>query len=261
MTKSLNSLYFSPLHTLLFAMIILAGSCTTSRSTAYFQNISRDTTLVGTTAPNPELKIVPYDNLSIHISSLNPVDDNIFNAPALTGTENSGGYVVDKDGKIQLRKLGQIQAGGMTRRELANNIQQGLLPFLKDPIVTVQFLNHKVTVFGEVGSPKIVNMPEEKLALIDAVVSSGGLNANSAPDRIMVIREEGDKKIVKYVSLQDNSLFLSPWYYVQPNDVVYVAPDDMKKQKEEKKANVQRNIGFITAGASFLFLIIDRITR
>ncbi len=68
-------------------------------------------------------------------------------------------------------------------------------------------------------------------------------------------------KQVKHVNLEDNSIFTSPWYYVQPNDIIYVVSDIENERKEEKRDLLQRNIGYFTAGLSFLFLIIDRITR
>jgi len=78
---------------------------------------------------------------------------------------------------------------------------------------------------------------------------------------IMIIRETGNEKKVKHVNLEDHSIFTSPWYYVQPNDIVIVSPDFEKRDKEAKRARFQTNFGIIVSTVSLVIIILDRIFR
>jgi len=237
-------------------------SCATSKNTSYFQTITRDTTLPGPVNPNPEIKIKENDVLAITVSSLSPAEDAFFNSAATnSGSGMPPGYIVRLGGYITMHRLGEILVAGLSRKQLQDKLQKELLPYLKDPIVNVQFQNHKVTVFGEVNGAKIINMPEEQMSLIDVLVTSGDLKEGARSDKIMIIREEGNQKKVKHINLQDNSIFNSSWYYVQPNDMIYVSQDFEKKIKDEKRSNIQQSIGFVTAGITMIFLIVDRLTR
>jgi len=104
-------------------------------------------------------------------------------------------------------------------------------------------------------------MPEEQLNIFEVLVNSGDINPEGKKDQVMVIREEGNTKKVKHLNLEDESIFKSPWYYVQPNDIILVKADTDKEEKAEKRARTQNTIAMVTASASFLLIIIDRVTR
>jgi polysaccharide export outer membrane protein len=157
--------------------------------------------------------------------------------------------------------LGYVTAAGLSRKELAVLLQNELLPYMKDPIVNVGYLNHKVTVMGAVGGPQVMNMPEEQMSIIEVLVKSGDIQKDGLKNKVMIIREEGDDKKVKLLNLEDQSVFTSPWYYVQPNDIVYVPLDIVKLQKIERRQNLQTYLGLAITVVSFTLLILDRISR
>jgi polysaccharide biosynthesis/export protein len=245
--------------------IVLLNACSAPiKSTAYFRNIPKDTVIAANPAYGAPTKILSKDVLSINISSLNRDEDVMFNAAAgliNSISDKSPGYQVDGDGFIQIHKVGKIKAVGLTRKELQDKLQVDLLPFLKDPIVTIQFLNHKVSVLGDVIRPQVVNMPEESLTLIDVLVTSGDISPTGRKDNIMIIREQGAEKLIKYVSLEDHSILSSPWFYMQANDIVYVAPNDAKRIKEERKTKFQNYFSLAASSVSLFVIILDRILR
>jgi polysaccharide export outer membrane protein len=171
------------------------------------------------------------------------------------------GFLVEKDGKILLHRLGYVTAAGLSRKQLALLLQNELLPYMKDPIVNVGYLNHKVTVMGAVGGPQVMNMPEEQMSILDVLVKSGDIGKDGLKNKVMIIREEGADKKVKLLNLEDQSVFTSPWYYVQPNDIVYVPLDIVKLEKNEKRQNLQTNLSLIITVVSFTLLILYRISR
>ncbi len=262
-----NGLYLKPARVLsvvvfLTGIVCLLASCVPSKSSYYFKTLKKDTTLTGLVDKDLESKIVKGDNLGINVSSLSREEDQVYNSGALVSTITGGGvFPVDADGNIMVHKLGSVKAAGNTRKELAAMLQKSLIPYLKDPVVTVQYLNHKVTIMGEVERPQVINMPDEQLSVIDALVLSGDVKQNARRDNIMVIREEGNQKKIKILNFEDHSIFSSPWYYLQPNDIVYVVPDEAKRLREERRTRFQTNFAIASASVSLLIIILDRILR
>ena len=248
--------------TFLFFIVGLAtftSSCKIYQPAYYFKDITRDTIIQGFVSNDLELKIQPNDLLSITISSLSAEEDGLFNKSVSTGEAKSG-FQVNSDGYIYLHKLGKITVKGLTRKELKNKLEQDLLPFLKDPIVTVNFANHRVTVLGD-GSSQVVEMPDEKISLLEVMAKGSGVTPNSQLNNIMIIRETNNSKQVKHLNLQDPSIFTSPWYYLQPNDIVVVKPNEEKIINEQKRTRNQIYYTTILSGITFVLLILDRITR
>ena len=239
-------------------------SCAGSKSTVYFKNINKDTTLKGFVANDFESLIQKKDILGLTVSSMSKELDDRFNAAALvSGPIQSSipGYLVNDQGMITVHYAGSLIAAGLTRKELKEKLEISLLPYLKDPIVTVQYLNHKVTVLGEVNRPQVINLPEEQVSLIDVIVSSGDVKESGSRSKIMIIREEKNQKIIKYVNLEDDSIFSSSWYYLKPNDIVYVLPDAEKYVKEEKRKKLQTTLSLIASMASLVVIVLSVILR
>lgn len=240
------------------------SSCISSKQNTYFKTLERDTSIARFVSAGLDPKIVPGDVLFIRATSLSKEEDFIFNQSGnISGnnTTNVAGYAVDKSGNIEINRIGVISTVGLTRQQLASKIREALLAYMKDPVVKVSFLNHKITVMGEVARPQVIQMPEEQMTIIDAIVMSGDVTKDANREKVLVIREEGDKKNIKHISLADHSIFASPWYYLQANDIVYVAPDTVSKEKELKRRNTQAVVSMVVSGASLLIIILDRIFR
>ena len=137
-------LHIIKLTVILFCATVLYSSCSVSKPTYIFKDIVRDTVIQGFTDADVALKIQKNDVLSITISSLNPMEDALFNAAigAAKGEGSGAGYLVNEDGNIYLHKLGPVMVRGMTRTTLKTKLETDLLPYLKDPIVTVNYANH-----------------------------------------------------------------------------------------------------------------------
>ena len=251
---------------LAIVMLIAFSSCKTTKNSYYFQTVPRDTTIKSMVNPVAESKIKKNDLLAIGISSLNREEDATYNAASATGTSSTGttaagsGYLVDVNGNIQLHKLGVLHVEGMTRRELKDKIQKDIQPYLKDAIVTVRYLNHNVTVLGEVNKPQVLPMPEERLTLLEVLAASGDLSQSGRRDNILVIREMSNGKQLKRINLEDHSIFNSEWYYLQPDDVVYIEPND-KKIKEENRNKRLQVVSLALSGISVAVIILARIFR
>lgn len=261
MLRTLNFLFIAAL------TMLLSMSCTSTKKTVYFYNV-QDTTFVQR-GLETETPIQENDILGITISSLNAEASAIFNQPntnnvrstTVTGTNTEpGGYLVNSDGTIQLPVLGSIKAAGMTKKELKDNITNMILSkkLLVDPLVEIRFLNYEVTVIGEVAHPTVITVPSEKISLLKAIGLAGDLTIYGKRDNVLLIREENGKKKTRHINLNSSNFFNSPYYYLQPNDVVYVSPN---KAKIASAGRTTQLLPVILSSLSIVVIVLDRLIK
>jgi polysaccharide biosynthesis/export protein len=247
-----------PAYTVWLLMLCCFTSCKTPTGIAYFQTIKKDTTLQNTVAKDFDLTIRPDDLLSISITSASPELSALFNSAQGSGSSTgtaAPGYLVDKNGNIQLYKLGNVKLAGLTRTAAKEKLEADLAPYLKEAVVTVRLANNRITVLGEVGSPGVIDMPTDQISILEAIGRSGDLSKNAKKENILIIRQTGSGKEFRHLDLSDHSVFTSPYFYLQNGDVVYVEPETKRKEP----LNPQQVIAYAISGISILSLIISRI--
>ena len=104
-------------------------------------------------------------------------------------------------------------------------------------------------------------IPDEQLTLLDALVLSGDLKEKANKTDIMIIRESGTEKKIKHINLEDHSFLSSPWYYMQPNDIVYVMADKGVSEKEERRRTLQTTLSLVASGVSLIVIILNSILK
>lgn len=249
----------------MFQFVLFFCSCVSTKNTAYLNN-AVDSSYLQIPTGNDNL-IQQNDILSIAISSLNPDASALFNTTnnlvisstsSVGNNSQSSGYLVNSEGFVQLPILGNIQAAGLSKNQLKKNITQLVLEkkLLIDPIVNIRHLNFEITVIGEVGHPTVITVPNEKISLLKALGLAGDITIYGKKDNVLVIRESGGNKQVKHVDLNSKNFLSSPYYYLLPNDVVYVEPN------KDKVASVGRGrqlVPAILSGLSVIVIVLDRI--
>lgn len=212
----------------LFGIFTSAVSCTSARQILYFQNIDK------VKPEKIEAKYEPVirkdDKLQIVISG---PDKTVITPYNFTLSDEFGGqltlqsvvpYLVDSNGDIDMPGLGRIHVEGMRRTDLVDHItatlkEQGLV---KDPVVSVSFLNYKVTVLGEVRTPGTYTVGSERITVLQALGMAGDLLITAKRDDIILIRDVDGEQIHIKIDLTDSNLLNSPYYYMHQNDVIYV---------------------------------------
>jgi polysaccharide export outer membrane protein len=253
---------------LFIPLIILLFSCSPVKNVVYFQNLQNDTTLHNIVNNNLELKIRKNDLLSINIISPDPISTPLFNGTqgassssgtaAASSTGTGGGYLVDSNGDIFVYKLGTIHVEGLTRNELKQRLEKELNPYLKDAVITIRFSNNRITMLGEVVKPGIVTMPIEQISLLEAIATSGDLTFTGRRDNILVIRETEKGKQFGRLNLSDKSVFNSPFYYLKPDDVVYVEPTVSKIKTTSQSSQY---LSYILSGLTILISLFSLLRR
>lgn len=250
---------------LIFQFVLFFSSCISTKNTAYLNNAVDSNYLQMST--QSENLIQKNDILSIAISSLNPEASALFNTTnnlvisstsSVGNNSQSSGYLVNSEGFVQLPILGNIRAAGLSKNQLKNSITQMVLEkkLLIDPIVNIRHLNFEITVIGEVGHPTVISVPNEKISLLKALGLAGDITIYGKKDNVLVIRESDGNKQVKHVDLNSKNFLTSPYYYLLPNDVVYVEPN------KDKVASVGRGrqlVPAILSGLSIIVIVLDRI--
>ena len=238
---------------------LLLSSCATVKDLAYFQNKVVD---------HPEkidkhagIVIQPKDQLSIVVSSRNPELAAMFNLTSVQyqagaeitstgGGQRILGYVVDNDGNIDFPVLGVLEVAGLTRWELSELIKKKLLDggLLTDAVVTVEFMNFKVSVIGEVNSPGTFTIQGDKVTVLQAISLARDLTIFGERENVTVIRERDGQRTMYEINLCDVSMFNSPAYYLQQNDVVYVQPSAVKARQSTTDDKALRMTSIFVSG-------------
>lgn len=239
---------------LILAATFFLASCSNSRNAFYFKGIQKDTTIQNVISKDFEPRIQKGDLLAITVSSLSPENTVLYNAPQ-NAEGPATGFLVDSSGNINFFKLGSVHAAGLTRIELKEQLQKELVPYLAQTVVAVGFLNRHVTLIGGGISSQVLAMPNDNMTLLDALAAAGDIGEKGKKDDVMVIRENGSSRVFKKLDLTNESIFHSPYFYLQPNDIIYVKPE-LKKTK----ISTTQVISYVTTAIS-LFYIITRIFK
>ncbi len=207
-------------------------SCGSRKKVVYLQDVDVNKLIKA----ECEYKTVihPDDLLSIIVSCDDLESALPFNTPMIglgrevnttTTQQIPRGYLVDRSGEIDFPVLGKIKVVGISRNDLSELLKEKLSVYLKNPIVTIQFQNFKVTVLGEVKNPGSYKVVSERVSILDALGMAGDLGINGKRKNVLLMREQGDEKIFARIDLTSSEFIDSPFFYLQQNDVVYVEPN------------------------------------
>ncbi len=246
---------------LLIGIMLFVASCKTSEKVIYLQDAT-----VGTpeSIENAQvIRIEPKDMLSIVVSSSDPSVSKIFNLPvqasqAGTDQKSSGyyllGYVVDNEGYIDFPVLGKIKAAGLSRWELQTEIAKQLndKQMLKDGLVTVEFMNFKVSILGEVNAPGTYTINSDKVNVLEAIAMARDLTIYGERDKVYVIREENGQRKSYQLDLRSAEIFKSPAYYLKQNDVIYVQPNSVRAGQSTINQNTMKSVSIWISLSSLL---------
>ena len=250
-------------------LCVCLTSCISSKKLVLYQKSKNDKDSVAL-APRYISTIKIGDVLSVQVSSFSAEATALFN-PYTTITAMSGastmqntsttplpyvpGYLVSEEGQIELPLIGKFTVQGLTNTQAAKQIRQKLLEYLKEPTVNVRNLNFQISVTGEVARPSLFTIPNEHVTLPEALGLAGDITIFGQRTNILVIREENGQRTFNRVDLTKRDLFRSPFYYLHPNDIVYVEPG------KARIANADRTYQLVPIILSALSIIAIVITR
>ena len=254
---------------LLFCFVF--SSCKVNQTVPYFHDLP-DTAkpTLAKTVPFRSPVIQPDDLLSITIQT---IDNTFTNATVNTSNANSStgatagtqqvpsGYLVNKEGMVELPFVGKIKLAGLTIAQAQEALRQAADKFFNDPIVNVRYANFKVTVLGEVAHPSSFVMPNEKVTLFDAIGMAGDLTIFGRRDNVLLLRDttEDNRQMVR-LNLNSKDIVSSPYFYLQPNDMIYVEPNKNRIEGTDvQRSRTLALIGIAVSVISALTIVLSRL--
>lgn len=273
----MNSKFLKTSPLFLFALLLMLSSCDVSKRITYFQDIQDYQLATGTEEqPAPEIRLRPEDKISIIVSTKVPELTTLFNLPYISrilgqsseylGGTNQGcsGYIIKADGTIDFPVLGAVPAAGKTRDELSGYIKSELINrnLVNDPVVTVEFINLRFSVMGEVRSPGTYLITRDHITLLDALSMAGDLNINGRRDNVLVLRPDASGKLIAHIvdMRSFDSVKSSPAYFIHQNDYIYVEPNKKRANESTVNANTVQSASFWISVVSLLASVATTIS-
>jgi polysaccharide biosynthesis/export protein len=215
---------------------VLFASCIPVKDLVYLQkkdNSEKENSI--TMVESKPYRLQTHDVLSITIKAPDPKLVSIFN-PTTTGapagqSESSlyfNGFTIDDHGNIRIPVLGEINVMGFTLEEVRVNIEKQLLAdYFKDNasiFVVVKLAGFRYTINGEVGSTGTKTLFQEKVNIMEAIANADDISTTGDRKAVTIIRQTPNGTEMKDLDLTDIKVMNSPYYFLQPNDYIYVKP-------------------------------------
>ncbi len=219
-------------------LIFLMASCVTSRKVNLMQEPSRNIPTYEDTLSYVDYKLQKGDRLYVRVYSIDEKISSLFNGGVTNMNQfvrqGSSGptvdlytYVIDDNGNIVFPTIGEVPVLGLTTREVKHALEKGLSSIIvqhgnmPNLSVEVQIVQRYFSVISSGGSGRFA-INKEKVTIFEAIAMAGDIAEFSDRSNIQIIREQGDSTIIKKFDIRSADIINSEYYYVEPNDVIYI---------------------------------------
>lgn len=246
-------------------VLLLLSSCYTSKDLNYIQS---ESSYLKIPLQTTEYLVQDNDILDIRVQSRDPEQSDFFNNATIDNKSNQAnpasmflsGYFVNNDGMINLAIVGELKVSGLTVKEIRNLVQTEIDKYLLNATVSVKITSFKISVLGDVKNPGTNYVYNTQSTIFEALSAAGDLNSTAKRKSVKLIRQIGDNTIVTKLDLTDPDIIRSPYYFMHPNDVIYV---DTSEQNI-KNTNSRNNLAIyavILSAISTTILVVSYVTK
>lgn len=223
-------------------LVLAFSSCVPRKNMLYLkdpvmvsENVSKD--YVNDRSLN--YKLQPGDNL--YIRALNSVDERSVATLNGDATSRSGSYLssdasiylnsytLDEDGCIELPLTGKVNLKNLTVEEAKNKLQTELNKYVNETMLVVKMSNFNLTILGEVTRPGMYKVYQTQINLFEALSMAGNGTTFAKNKAVKIIRQTDKGSEIVTVDLGKADILSSPYYYLKPNDIIYVEPLPIKQ--------------------------------
>lgn len=255
----------------LFVLLLVAlmSSCISNKQLIVFKTVTAETAekINKTMQPQPEPRVKINDALIITVSALDPEAVVPYNLPTVSyesptsstvpTTSSFQYYTVDEEGYIDFPILGKLYVVGLKQSEVINLIEGKLQGQVTNPIVTMRFLNARVTILGEVKRPGTFALNNGRMTLLEALGVAGDLTQYANRSNVLITRENNGKVEFARLDLRSEEVFTSPYFYLQQNDVVYVEPNQARSTSNQSIGLWLSMIGTVASAATVVVSVLS----
>lgn len=262
-----------PMRILYFLTLIsLTFSCVQHKQLVNFNQGPLPINKAESIVNNVDLTVQPEDLVQINLSSFEPKALLAFNTQSGAGGQQNNlmqqsssgtgvstlelfsGYFVDRDGYIDFPVIGRVKIGGMTLGTARDTLLNRVRPYVSDAVISMRFLNLKITILGEVMHPGLVRISNKRVTLLEAIGMAGDLTPYADRTNILLVREKDGQRQYVEINLQDPAIFASTYFYLEQNDFIYIKPTKAKVGGITDQTS--RIFSFGSAGLSLVTLLI-----
>jgi len=219
-------------------LLCFLSSCVSNKELTYFSDDKKDEELI---QESIKLNKKPYklqigDLLSINIKSsdpnlvamFQPVSNENGNAQQTEQGLYYNGFTVDLHGNIKIPFIGELNVLGYTTDEIGKRVYDKLLDeyFTEEAniFVVIKLAGLRFTVTGEVGNTGIYTLYQDQVNIIEALATAGDIPTLGNRTDVLIIRQYPQGQKIHHIDLTSANVFESPYYYIEPNDMIYVKP-------------------------------------
>ncbi len=260
-------------------LILFATSCISNKRITYLQNLSDSTAIdLNEFIPFAEVDykyiLQPFDIVQIDFASSDP--ELVEGFTYLTNPQNLGvrsgggagqgsdplymtGYSIDENGMVEIPKLGKIKIGGMTEEDAKNVVQTEINKFFKEDVfVRLRIAGIRYTTMGEFNSVGVQIIYKNRATIFDALANSGETSLLAKKNKLFLIRQYDGGTKIHQINLNDRALLASPWYFIQPNDILYLEP--MKIRQIGTADNLTASLALFAGLLASVLLIVNLVS-
>jgi len=247
--------FLRSISTLLLAALFTG--CASSKKVNYFQDSDRSGLKEKINNYQPTIQY--GDMLNINVSSIESELALPFNTFEMQDNRviRQIPYIVNVDGEINFPVIGKLKVVELTTHEVTDKLSGKLSKYLKNPSVSVQLINFKISVLGEVRSPGSYSIQNERINILEAIALAGDLTIYGKRETITLIREQNGIREFTPIDLTKKELFSSPHYYLTQNDIIYVEANKTRVNSSK----VGPNTSIIVSSLSILISLVAILVR
>ena len=266
----------------LILLAAMVSSCISNKRITYLQNLSDSTAInldefIPFAEVDYEYILQPYDIVQIDFASSDPTlvegfsfqnNGNNMGGMSMAGGGGGGqgsdplymtGYSIDKEGMVDIPRLGKIKIAGMTEEDAKNVVQEAINAYFKDDVyVRLRIAGIRYTTLGEFNSVGVQIIFKNRATLFDALANAGETTLLGKKNKLFLIRQYDGGTKIHQINLNDRALLGSPWYFIQPNDILYLEP--MKIRQIGTADNLTASLALFGGILASVLLILNLVT-
>ncbi|WKN40432.1 polysaccharide biosynthesis/export family protein [Tunicatimonas pelagia] len=248
-------------------LLLSVVACIPNEKLIYFPNPEFNTQAPTAVYNNRQTyQLQPRDVLSVRIKTLDEDTEDYFNIQPSNGfmpLDPAGlfinGYSISSEGMVTLPEVGEVQVGGYTLEEAEAIIRDAISSYISDATILVKLVSFKVTVLGEVNRPGYYYVFNEQANVLEVLGLAGDLTDFGNRENITLIRQTENGSDAILLNLKDPKLLASDFYFLQPNDVLYIQPLQAKQTRDN--LNTLSILGILFGAVSSTILVLNFINN
>ncbi len=241
------------------AFLLMFQSCLSPKKLYYFHDQAVGKQKLDTINQSSYLKVYKGDRLQIVVTSPDPLVTAFLNPYAVTNVnanqQIAKGFLVNESGYINFPQIGEVKVDSLTTYQVSKILNDSLSFYYKDIFVDVSIMGRVFFMNGRTGTSILLN--NERLTIFEALAQAGLQDPYDIKDKVWLIREENGERTFVQLNLNSKNIFLSPYYYLHNNDLIYIKPGQLSTLLTP--SSPLRNVLTIAATVITLLVIFRRI--